>query len=147
LSAFLSAEHRRTLAAVAETLLPDGVRLLPPATITGRVDAFLARVDSPAKQDIQTALTTLEHLLPVMVLRFERFSRLGVRDRRRLIEKLIESKGFFRDIARVLKALVMFGYYTDPDVRRAIGYVEVDERPRLSGVDQTPLTFPPPGVP
>ena len=104
-------------------------------------------VDPAMAKDIQTALSTLEHLLPVMVLRFEKFSRLSVGDRRRLIEKLIESKGFLRDIVRVLKVLVMFGYYTDPEVRREMGYVEVDERPRLSGVDQTPLTFPPPGVP
>jgi hypothetical protein len=129
---------------VVDTMLPSDDRPIAAETVAQRADILLSRINAPAGPDIRRALDLLEFVLPLLILRFRRFSRLSPQSRRKLLERIIASHGLLRDLVRTLKLITTFCYYSDEKVRRSIGYVNFEERPRYSGLNTLPYTYSPP---
>lgn len=137
---FLSLRNFDTMVAIADTMLDgDGREAVHPIEVAVTVDHLLARVDSPMRKDLKFVLVLTEWALPLLVLRPFPFSVLGTNDRRRAVEKVINAKGPFRDVARSLKILACVGYYGDQRGIAQVGFVHFPSRKRSQGVDQSPL--------
>jgi hypothetical protein len=142
---FLSLRNFETMVAVADTMIDaDGREAVHPIEVAVTVDHLLDRVDSPMRNELKLVLVLTEWALPLMVLRPFPFSVLGSNDRRRAVEKVINAKGPFRDIARSLKIMSCVGYYGDQRGIAQVGFVHFGLRERSQGVDQGPLTHPDP---
>jgi choline dehydrogenase-like flavoprotein len=149
---FLSLRQFETMIQVADAMIDgDGREALGPIEVAVRADHLLHRVDAPAKKDLRMVLILTEWALPLLVLRPLPFSVLGSNERRRAIQKVINAKGPFRDIARSLKILACAGYYGTPEALAQVGFVHFDLRERAKGVSQAPLVhrdpFPRNGLP
>jgi hypothetical protein len=142
---FLSLRNFETMIAVADTMIDgDGREAVHPIEVAVTVDHLLARVESPMRKDLKLVLVITEWALPLLVWRPFPFSVLGSNDRRRAVEKVINAKGPFRDIARSLKIMACVGYYGDQRGIAQAGFKHFDLRRRAQGVDQSPLTHPDP---
>jgi hypothetical protein len=142
---FLSLRNFETMVAVADTMIDgDGREAVHPIEVAVTVDHLLDRVDSPMRKELKLVLVLTEWALPLMVLRPFPFSVLGSNDRRRAVEKVINAKGPFRDVARSLKIMSCVGYYGDQRGIAQAGFVHFGLRQRSQGVDQGPLTHPDP---
>jgi hypothetical protein len=145
---FLSLRNFETMVAVADTMIDgDGREAVHPIEVAVTVDHLLDRVDSPMRKELKLVLVLTEWALPLLVLRPFPFSVLGSNDRRRAVEKVINAKGPFRDIARSLKIMSCVGYYGDQRGIAQVGFVHFGQRDRSQGVDQSPLTHPDPFEP
>jgi hypothetical protein len=141
---FLSLRNFDTMIAVADTMLEtDGREAVHPIEAAVTVDHLLDRVESPMRKELKLVLVITEWALPLLVLRPFPFSVLGSNDRRRAVEKVINAKGPFRDVARSLKIMACVGYYGDGRGIAQVGFVQYPLRER-SHVDQTPLVHPDP---
>jgi len=137
---FLSLRQFDTMIAVADTMIDgDGREALDPIEVAVNVDHMLTRIQSPATAQFRLVLILTEWALPLLVFRPFCFSMLGSNDRRRAVEKVINAKGPFRDIARALKILACLGYYGDERGIASTGFVHFPERARHEGLDETPL--------
>ena len=94
------------------------------------------------RKDLKLVLVITEWALPLLVFRPFPFSVLGSNDRRRAVEKVINAKGPFRDVARSLKIMSCVGYYGDQRGIAQVGFVHFELRRRSQGVDQTPARAP-----
>jgi hypothetical protein len=104
-----------------------------------RVDHLLARIDAPARDDIRRLLFVTEWILPLLIFKPVPFTVLGSNDRRRAIERVVDSRfGLLRDVARFFKTAGCVGYYGSPPALAEIGYIPFDMRPRSVGVAQAP---------
>jgi hypothetical protein len=138
---FMSLRQFETMVAIADAMIHgDGKEVLSPIQVAVNVDHALGRTEAPMAQDIRLILFVVEWLLPLRIARPFPFSAIGSNDRRRVVEKVIASKGLFRDVARFLKLLACIGYYSDEAAMRDVGFVPFEERAR-SEVDQRPLEF------
>jgi len=142
---FLSLRNFDTMIAVADTMIDgDGREAVHPIEVAVTVDHLLARVESPMRKDLKLVLVITEWALPLLVWRPFPFSVLGTNDRRRAVEKVINAKGPFRDVARSLKIMACVGYYGDQRGIAQVGFVHYGLRRRSQGVDQRPLPHPDP---
>lgn len=139
---YLTLREFETVVQIADVMLDDEKSRLHPIAVALRTDHLLAKIDSPIKKDIRLVLFLVEWLTPLLVFRLVAFSELGTHERRQVVQKVIWSKGPFRDVARTLKLLTTFSFYTHPDVRHSIGYTEVDTAERRVGIDKSPFTYP-----
>ncbi len=139
---FLSLRNFDTMVAVADTMIDgDGREAVHPIEVAVTVDHLLARVESPMRKDLKLVLVITEWALPLLVWRPFPFSTLGSNDRRRAVQKVINAKGPFRDVARSLKIMACVGYYGDQRGIAQVGFVHFPLRERSQGVDQRPLTY------
>jgi hypothetical protein len=137
---YLSLRNFDTMVAVADAMIDgDGREAVTPIEVAVTVDHLLARVESPMRKDLKLVLVLTEWALPLLVLRPFPFSVLGSNERRRAVEKVINAKGPFRDVARALKILSCVGYYGDQRGIAQVGFVPFDRRRRAQGVSQAPL--------
>jgi hypothetical protein len=137
---YLSLRNFDTMVAVADTMIDgDGREAVHPIEMAVTVDHLLDRVDSPMRKDLKFVLFLTEWALPLLVFRPFPFTVLGSNDRRRAVEKVINAKGPFRDVARSLKILSCVGYYGDQRGIAQVGFVHFPLRERAKGVDQSPL--------
>jgi hypothetical protein len=142
---FLSLRQFETMISIADVMIDgDGREALHPIEVAVGADHMLAQVESPMKSDLRFVLVLTEWVLPLLVLRPFPFSVLGTNDRRRAVEKVINAKGPFRDVARTLKVLSCAGYYGSQRGMAQVGFVHFPERERHIGVDETPLVHPDP---
>jgi hypothetical protein len=142
---FLSLRNFDTMIAVADTMIDgDGREAVHPIEVAVTVDHLLARVESPMRKDLKLVLVITEWALPLLVWRPFPFSVLGSNDRRRAVQKVINAKGPFRDVARSLKIMSCVGYYGDQRGIAQAGFVHFGLRRRSQGVDQAPLHHPDP---
>ncbi len=142
---FFSLRQFSTLIEVADAMIDgDGREALDPIEVAVRTDHLIARVETPVKKDLKLVLVLVEWLLPLMILRPFPFSVLGTNERRRAVDKVINAKGPFRDVARSLKVLACAGYYGSAEALAEVGFVRFEDRPRFEGVDTTPLAHPDP---
>jgi hypothetical protein len=142
---FLALRNFDTMIAVADTMIDgDGREAVHPIEVAVTVDHLLARVESPMRKDLKLVLVITEWALPLLVWRPFPFSVLGSNDRRRAVEKVINAKGPFRDVARSLKIMACVGYYGDQRGIAQAGFVHFGLRRRSQGVDQSPLQHPDP---
>lgn len=139
---YLNLREFQTLVQIADVMLDDEKERLHPIAVALRTDHLLATIDSPIKKNIRLVLFLVEWLTPLLAFRLAAFSELGTHERRRVVQKVIWAKGPFRDVARTLKLLTTFAFYTHPDVRSSIGYTEVDAGERRADLDKTPLIYP-----
>lgn len=138
---FLSLRQFNTMIAVADTMIDgDGREALHPIEVAVNVDHMLTRIESPATAQLRLVLVLTEWALPLLIFRPFPFTLLGSNERRRAVEKVVNAKGPFRDIARALKILACSGYYSDPRGIASTGFVHFTERERHAGIDETPLT-------
>ena len=142
---FLSLRNFDTMIAVADTMIDgDGRETMHPIEVAVTVDHLLACVESPMRKDLKLVLVITEWALPLLVWRPFPFSVLGSNDRRRAVQKVINAKGPFRDVARSLKIMSCVGYYGDQRGIAQAGFVHFGLRRRSQGVDQSPLHHPDP---
>jgi hypothetical protein len=142
---FLSVRNFETMVAVADTMIEgDGREAVHPIEVAVTVDHLLARVESPLRKDLKLVLVITEWALPLLIFRPFPFSVLGSNDRRRAVERVINAKGPFRDVARSLKIMACVGYYGDQRGIAQAGFVHFPLRRRSRGVDDAPLTHPDP---
>jgi hypothetical protein len=141
---FFSKKQFETAVHVAEVMIPQEGRLISPDQIVTRADALLSISNPPSGPQIRSALTLLEFVLPIVILRPIPFSLLSLKSRRKLLQKIVASHGQLRALARMLRTITAFCYYTDVNVRQAIGYVEFEQRSRYGGLDTRPYHYPPP---
>jgi hypothetical protein len=142
---FLSLRQFGTMIAIADTMIDgDGREAMHPIEVAVGVDHMLARVESPTTAQLRLVLILTEWALPLLIFRPFPFSVLGTNDRRRAVQKVINAKGLFKDVARSLKVLACSGYYADPRGIASTGFVDFESRPRHAGLDETPFTYPDP---
>ena len=141
---FFSDKQFETAVHVAEVMISEEGRVLSPHEIVMRADTLLSKANPPSGPQIRSALTLLEFVLPIIILRPVPFSWLSPKSRRKLLHKIVASRGQLRALARMLKTITAFCYYTDANARQAIGYVEFEERSRFGGLDTRPYHYPPP---
>jgi hypothetical protein len=141
---FFTLRQFETMVQIADVMLDADDLKLHPIEVAIRTDHFLAEIDSPAREDIRLVMFLVEWVTPLLIGRIFPFSDLGTNERRRIVERVIWARGPFRDVARTLKLLSTFTYYTHPVAREGVGYVEFDQRSRSKGVDTSPKHYPPP---
>lgn len=138
---YLTEAQYRTARAVIDVMIPATARVLDADTIASRADRFLGAARSPKGAQIRLALFMVEWLVPLLAWRLPPFSRRSATTRRKVLERLVRGGGVLRDLARTLRLLAVFSYYTHSDARRTIGYVDMERRPRYSGLDPTPRHY------
>jgi choline dehydrogenase-like flavoprotein len=142
---FFSLRQFSTLIEIADAMIDgDGREALDPIEVAVKTDHLIARVDTPVKKDLKLVLVLVEWVLPVMILRPFPFSVLGSNERRRAVEKVINAKGPFRDVARSLKVLACAGYYGSEEALEEVGFIHFEKRPRFKGIDTDPVPHPDP---
>jgi hypothetical protein len=142
---FFSQRQFETMIQIADAMLDtDGGAALSAIEITVNVDHMLSKVSSPAAtREMRTVIILVEWVLPILQLRPFPFSSLGSEERRRLIEKVIGSKGIFRNVAKAMKVLFCIGYYGDDKGMLQTGFIPFEERERAHQ-DQAPFFYPDP---
>ncbi len=161
---FFDKDDFEGLIAIIETMVDTGSDpAVDPRLAASHVDNYLARIESPALEQIRLAIDAIDSwYMPLFLsFKFGRFSKLPLRERRKVVERIIQPKGLFkiiavvrsgaRDAARTLKLLASIGYYSSPEGMRLVGYLPVEERPRFAALDQRPIShadpFPGGGMP
>jgi hypothetical protein len=138
---FFSLRQFETMTQIADTMLElEGAPALHPIEVALRVDRLLSDIESELKNDIKTVMVLVEWVLPLLTFRPFPFSDLGSNARREVVNRVIGSRGLFRDVARTLKLLACAGYYGSPEGMASVGFVPFTDRPRSVGIDLTPLT-------
>ncbi len=137
---FFSQRQFETIIQIADAMMDgDGKEALSPIEIAVNVDHMFSTISSPAVKQIKLVMILVEWVLPLLRFRPFPFSNLGSIERRCLIEKVIGSKGIFRNVAKALKMLICVGYYGDPKGMAQTGYVPFDDRENSQNKVQTPL--------
>ena len=114
-----------TLAAAAEVMIAPCPLVIPAIEVARRADALLAAVESPSAKQMQDALDVIEAFAGLLVsFDLRSFSDLDLETRSKVIREFIANGGVERDATRVLKMLTVVPYYSHPEVRRAIGFVD-----------------------
>jgi len=150
---FFNKEDFEGLIAIVETMIDTGEDpSVDPALAARHVDNYLARIESPALEQIRLAINAIDSwYMPLLLsFKFGRFSKLPLRERRRVVERIIQPQGLFkliavlrsgaRDAARTLKLLASIGYYSSPEGMQLVGYLPVEKRPRFIPLDQAPIS-------
>lgn len=142
---FFSLRQFETMVQVADAMIDgDGKEVLHPIEVAIRSDHMMAKIDSHVTGNIKMVMFLVEWFLPLFIFRPFPFTTLGSHARRRAIEKVIGSRGIFRDVARSLKMLTSGSYFGDPKGMAQVGYVPFDDRHRAQGKDQSPIGYPDP---
>jgi hypothetical protein len=91
--------------------------------VVGFLDGYIARMRDKVRRDIGRLLAYVEHVAPIRIGLWTRFSRLGPVDQDRVLADL-EASG--EDLLRGgfdgLKSLVFMGYYRDARTWKILGY-------------------------
>lgn len=87
------------------------------------VDGWMGRMPAGLRRDLGRFLVYLEHVAPIGIGLFERFTRLDPPEQDRVLASLERSSS---DLLRAgfdgLRSLVLMGYYRAPQTWRLIGY-------------------------
>jgi hypothetical protein len=126
---FLTRAECLTLAAATEVLVAECPPVISAGEVARRADRFLASLDAPAKSQARLAIAAVEDFGGVLALKLKGFSQLSLEDRRTVLDRLMQNRGLQRDVVRVFKMLTLVPYYSHPEVRRAIGFVDFEQRP------------------
>jgi hypothetical protein len=134
-----------TLEKVIEVLIAtDGNDAIAAKDAALSLDEMLAESNSPALDAIPTVFNQLENIIPPLFGVFEKFSSLDLKQRRKLLNKVINNEGLlmdqFRDLSRALKVMSCISYYGSAAGMKQVGYMATEERPRFKDLDQKPLT-------
>jgi hypothetical protein len=128
---FLTRKQCLTLAAAAEVMIAACPPVISAAEVARRADFLLAAAESPSAKRMALALDVIESFAGLFSFDFRSFSELDLDTRREVIAKFVASPGVERDATRVLKLLTVVPYYSHPEVRRAIGFLDYPQRARV----------------
>jgi hypothetical protein len=113
-----------------------------------RAESVLASIDIGLADDLRTAARAARWLLPLLVCRLPTAARLSPERRDLALVRCVDPPWLLRPfattlrgIARGIKLLVVFAYFTDDAGRAEAGYVEMDQRPRAHGLDLSVRTY------
>lgn len=149
---FLTRKQCVTLAATAEVMIASCPPVISAAEVARRADQLLANTEAPSAKSMAEGLDTIENFAGLLSFQFESFSELELKDREEVIKRFVKEHGEQRDASRVLKMLTVVPYYSHPEVRRSLGFVDFERRehynplPTYSAprVHPEPETFGPP---
>jgi hypothetical protein len=122
----------RTLARLAEALLPDGTREVPPEDIADNVEKFLIYGRSRRAWRVRALMHVVEW--SPLTLGRRPLSQMSLRERRRLVqERYVEGRGIWGICAKA-RYLVLMGAYGDARLHATMSYVPVSQRGRFAQV-------------
>ena len=134
----LSRSQHRTLAALAETLLPAGVSEAPGASeldLAGDIERQLATYDRGTRGLIKTMVTAFD-LMGLGSRHLRPFHLMSAAQRVQFLESLENGRlALRRDLTVGLKALISINYFNHAEVERVIKY---DGKPLLPVVKEKP---------
>ena len=125
---YLTRKQCITLAAAAEVMIAACPPVISAIEVARRADQLLANAQAPSAKAMADGLDTIEDFAGLLSFRFESFSELALHERRDVIQRFVNEHGEQRDASRVLKMLTVVPYYSHPEVRRSLGFVEVERR-------------------
>ncbi|HEY4157832.1 MAG TPA: hypothetical protein VGM29_07030 [Polyangiaceae bacterium] len=129
---YLSSAECVTLAAAAEVMIAECPGIISAAEVARRADRLLTAMDAPAGARARLAIAAVESLAGVFSFELKSFSELSLEHRREVLDKLVHGSGLPRDITRVFKMLTVVPYYSHPEVRQSIGFVDFEQRKSFS---------------
>ena len=109
----------------AEVMLPtEGTPLKPRSEVpvVDNVAHALSLLDEPTLEQVRIGLKLFDYGAIVIGLHFSRFVNLTMEDRLAYIRRWEDGIEMQRGISTVLKKLICFGYFSDVEAGRAIGY-------------------------
>ncbi len=121
----LTDDERELLERFAEAFLPtDGSSLKPRAEVPvlDNIQHAFSLMDEPILEQVRIGLKLFDYGAIFIGFHFSRFVGLSVDDRLDYISRWEDGIAMQRGIVGVLKKLMCFGYWTDIDAGRAIGY-------------------------
>lgn len=136
---FFTKDQFQTYIAVIEAIIETDSYALSPEKTALRMDDFLSSIDSPTVQQLPTLLFYVRHLLPLNIWKFKKFHNLSKEDRKKALKNFIKKKHFFRDIARAMKVLTCVPYYSSPEGRKSVGFVEFEARNSFANHNTNPI--------
>ncbi|MBK9151108.1 MAG: hypothetical protein IPM26_08935 [Saprospiraceae bacterium] len=111
---FNDAEFTTLVKALEVLIETDGPPAISPKDAALRIDAMLYESNSPALDKVSEIFRLLEVAVPRFTGVFANFSKLDLNDRRKVLKKVIDSKGLlhsqFRDLSKALKVMYCIGY-------------------------------------
>jgi hypothetical protein len=119
----LTERDRRTLAAFAGVLVPEGGSL--PSASSVDVAGTVARyIDAMGRAQVVRLVSLVRFLsiVPLSTGRFRRFRNLSPRGRERVVRRMAHGRGYRKQLYGGLKQLVMVAWASTPEVSAAIGY-------------------------
>lgn len=124
---YISNKDAAILEKITEVIIPpDNAIGVSPADvdIIHKIDEFIGIMPPKGQSRIKLLLWTVEHVFPIRMLFFKKFTRLSLENRRRVLEKFDQSGGVAgRALIRGLKVLIQNAYYNQPAVAKNIGFV------------------------
>ncbi len=144
---FFEDHEHRILVSLAEAFYHGTAASLPPTQIAENISTQVAGISSNRTQSLKGILNAIELVLPKLTGKDKLFSKLNVAERREVLDRAFNSDSnsplqcVLRDLSRT-RVLITSGYYTDPDVQKAIGFIPPAERSRYSSGDLTPRPTP-----
>ena len=141
---FFTEKQFTTMVKAMEVLIDTGGNnAIDPSNAGMLIDEMRADSKSPALDVIPKIFNQLEHIVPPLFLFFNDFSKLSLSKRKKVLTKLINNEGLFRndfrDLARALKVMSTVSYYGSPEGMAQVGFVPFDQRQRVTGLNQTPI--------
>jgi hypothetical protein len=131
--------ERRTLARIAEVLLPGGALddadgAVSPEEVAENVEGFLVRGRSKRAWRVRGLLYLVEW--SPLIRGQRRLSRMTLRQRRRLVEdRYVDGHGIWGICAKI-RFLVIMGAYGDARAHAAASYVPVSKRRRFARAER-----------
>ena len=124
---FLSDKEAAIFESIAEVVIPDDNALgltIRDVHLTEKFDEFLGLNPEAGRDRIGLLFRTVEHVFPIRMLYFRKFTRLSLEKRRQVLNKLDRTGGVAgRALIRALKAMIENLYYNTPQVAKRIGFV------------------------
>ncbi len=121
----LTAEERELLERFAQVFLPtDGTSLKPRAEVpvVDNIDHAFSLMDAQTLDQVRVGLKLFNYGSILIGLHFARFVHLSAERRLAYIERWEQGIEIQRGVSTLLKKLVCYGYWTDIEAGRAIGY-------------------------
>lgn len=119
-----------TLRSAVEVLLSGAVAQPAPEQVANNIESFLIKGRSQRAWRVRVLLTLLEYL-PIPSCG-DRFSRLDVELRRRLVEERMIGGRYLWGVCAKVRVLVIMGFYGDRTIQPLMGFVPVPLRKRYT---------------
>jgi hypothetical protein len=115
---YLSDKEATILESLTEVIIPAENEIgVSPQEINmiKKLDQFISVMPPHSRSRLNILLWMVEHAFPIRMPYFEKFTRLSLEHRRKVLERFDENKGVAgRAMVRALKALIQNVYYNDP---------------------------------
>jgi choline dehydrogenase-like flavoprotein len=144
---FFGTLEMRTFMALAEVVVPDPDKVVPPEDVAAGVDRHIAQMQARRRWVYHGVLLGIQ-LHPLLYLKAPlseldpatRLKHLKDHFRRDVLRRLVPMwwQIVVQAMIRVAQQLVYVGYYNDPRTFKSVGYVRFTERPRYHTLNIPP---------